>query len=284
MEYGPVWLFAPANAPRKAQGALASAADVVVLDLEDAVPPAEKTAARAALAELATLPRRAALFVRVNAPATPLCLRDIESAVAARADGIMLPKTETPADVAAVCFVLSQLDAEQGRATRTALIPLIETALGVTNLSAMRWDPRVIAVAFGSVDYEADLNLVGDAAQGAVEHARHAIVLASRATGLAPPIDGVTLQVRDTAQCLRDASHARGLGFGGKLAVHPVQIEPIQTAFRPSADEIAWAEEVTSSFAAAVAEGTGAIVVRGRLVDGPVLTQAERVLALAAKV
>jgi citrate lyase beta subunit len=281
MQIGPVWLFAPANAARKAQGALASAADVVVLDLEDAVPPAEKPAARAALAALAATPHRGGLFVRVNATGTSWCLRDIEAAVAADVDGVMLPKTETQADVAALCWALSQFEAEQGRTTPLRLVPLIETARGVRDLGAIEWGPRVPAVAFGAVDYEADLALSGQAGQTAVEHARQAIVLSSRAAGLGPPIDGVSLQVRDPVQCALDADHARGLGFGGKLAIHPLQIEPIQAAFRPSPEDIAWALEVTQAYATATADGVGAIVVRGRLVDVPVLKQAEQMLARA---
>lgn len=276
---GPAWLFAPAHVARKAEGALASAADVVVLDLEDAVPVNEKAAARGALAALVGVPRRGALIVRVNAVGMPLCLRDIEAAVAAGADGVMLPKTETDGDVAAVCWALRQFEAEHGRERPTALLPLIETARGVTNLGAIRWGDRVLRVAFGSVDYEADLRLTGAGGQEAVAHARHAIVLASRSAGLGPPIDGVTLDARDAALCGRDAAAARGMGFGGKLAIHPAQIEPIQTAFRPTADERAWAAEVIRRFADAERAGTGAILVQGRLVDAPVLLQAKRLLA-----
>lgn len=278
---GPAWLFAPANAPRKAQGALAGGANVVVLDLEDAVPPSEKTAARAALPALATLPRRGLLFVRVNAAGTPMCLRDIEAAVAAGADGIMLPKVETDGDAGAACWALSQFEAEQGRAVPLHLVPLVETARGVLNLARVGWAARVRCVAFGSVDYEADLGLSGEAGQVAVEHARHTIVLGSRAAGLGAPVDGVTLDARDAARCGQDAARARSLGFSGKLAIHPAQIEPIQAAFRPSAAEVNWASEVVRGFAEATAAGSGATLVRGRLVDAPVLAQAERLLARA---
>ena len=278
---GPAWLFAPANAARKAQGALSGGADVVVLDLEDAVPPGEKAAARAALPALAALPHRGLLLVRVNAAGTPMCLRDIEAAVAAGADGIMLPKTETAGDAGAACWALSQFEAEQGRAVPLLLVPLIETGRGVTSLAGIRWAERVQCVAFGSVDYEADLGLSGAAGQAAVEHARHAIVLGSRAAGLGAPLDGVTLDARDAGRCGLDAAHARGLGFGGKLAIHPAQIEPIQAAFQPSEEEVGWASEVVRRFADATAAGSGAILVRGRLVDAPVLAQAERLLARA---
>jgi citrate lyase beta subunit len=281
MRTGPVWLFAPANAARKAQGALASGADVVVLDLEDAVAVSEKAAARAALAELALLPRRGVLCVRVNAANTTLCLRDIEAAVRAGADGIMLPKTETAADAGAVCWALTQIEAEHGRTQPTALVPLIETARGLSNLDRFDWDPRVRCVAFGSVDYALDLQLSGAAGVEAVTAAEFAIVRASRAAGLDGPIGGVTLEARDPALCARDATRARELGFDGKLAIHPAQIEPIQTAFRPAAEEVAWASEVVEAFAAAEKLGSAAILVRGRLVDYPVLAQAERLLARA---
>lgn len=279
MTEGPVWLFAPANAARKAQGALASNADVVVLDLEDAVAVSEKAAARAALAELAALPRHGALFVRVNAASTPLCLADIQAAVAAGADGIMLPKTETVAEAAAVCWALAQLDTAHARPAPTRLVPLIETARGLANLDRIDWDARVRRVAFGSVDYASDLGLTGAIGDEAVADAQYAIVRASRAAGLEGPIDGVTLEVRNTELCSRDAGRARALGFSGKLAIHPAQIDPIQAAFRPTADETAWAAEVLEAFSAAEAAGTAAILVRGRLVDYPVLTQARQILA-----
>ena len=279
MTEGPVWLFAPANAARKARGALASNADVVVLDLEDAVAISEKAAARAALAELAALPRNGSLFVRINAASTPLCLADMQAAVAAGADGIMLPKTETAAEAAAVCWALTQLDTAHARPAPTRLVPLIETARGLANLDRIDWEARVRCVAFGSVDYASDLGLTGVIGDEAVADAQYAIVRASRAAGLEGPIDGVTLEVRNTEVCTRDAGRARALGFSGKLAIHPAQIDPIQAAFRPTADESAWAAEVLEAFSAAEAAGTAAILVRGRLVDYPVLNQAKQILA-----
>lgn len=279
MTEGPVWLFAPANVARKALGALSGNADVVVLDLEDAVAISEKSAARAALAELAAIPRNGALFVRVNAASTLLCLADMQAAVAAGADGIMLPKTETAAEAAAVCWALTQIDAAHTRPAPTRLVPLIETARGLANLDRIDWDARVRCVAFGSVDYAADLGLSGTIGDEAVADAQYAIVRASRAAGLEGPIDGVTLEVRNTELCARDAGRARALGFSGKLAIHPAQTDPIQAAFRPTAEETAWAAEVLEAFSAAEAAGTAAILVRGRLVDYPVLNQAKQILA-----
>ena len=270
---GPAWLFAPAHAPRKAVGALGGAADQVVLDLEDAVPPGEKEVARAALAGLGGAPRSGLLFVRVNGLGTPWCLRDIEAAVAAGADGIMLPKAETAADGAIVDWALQQ----SGAPSTMQLVPLVETARGVAQFGTAGWGPRVPCVAFGSVDYEADLGLAGDAGQQAVQHARHMIVLASRAAGLGPPVDGVTLDARDPVPCARDAAAACGMGFGGKLAIHPAQVAPIQAAFRPDPAALDWAAEVVRRVAEA--PGAGAILVRGKLVDAPVVQQAERLLA-----
>lgn len=279
MQNGPVWLFAPANATRKAEGALASAADVVVLDLEDAVPPGEKATARAALDGLVALPRRGMLIIRVNAMGTPQVLRDIEAAVAAGANGIMLPKAETEWEAGAADWAMRQFEAEFGRPDPLHLVPLIETARGVSNLGRIAWPARVTCVAFGTVDYEADLGLSGAAGQTAVAQGRHAVVLGSRAAGLGSPIDGVTLAARDAALCRKEAEWARGIGFGGKLAIHPAQIEPIQAAFRPSPEELDWAAEVVRRSGEAAAAGSGAVLVRGRLVDAPVLLQAERLLA-----
>lgn len=272
------WLFAPANAERKAYGALASDADVVVLDLEDAVPETEKPTARSALAALGTLPRRGTLMVRVNATGSPHCLRDIEAAVAARADGIMLPKTETMEDLGSVCWALSQFEAALDCMGRTELVPLVETARGVSNLSHIRCGDRVRQAVFGSVDYALDLGLTGHSGQDAVTHAQFAMVLGSRRAGLLPPIDGVTLGARDAAATARDATRARKLGFGGKIAIHPAQILPIQQSFRPTHDEVTWAREVVEAFEAAPSRASGALLVRDKLVDLPVFLQAQRVL------
>jgi citrate lyase beta subunit len=213
-----------------------------------------------------------------------LCLRDLEAAVRACADGVMLPKTETAADVGAICWALAQIEAAQGRAEPMALVPLIETARGLSNLDRIDWDQRVRCVAFGSVDYALDLQLSGTAGAEAITAAEFAIVRASRAVGLEAPIGGVTLEARDPAKCAGDATRARELGFDGKLAIHPAQIEPIQTAFRPTTEEVAWASEVVDAFAAAERLGSAAILVRGRMVDYPVLAQAQRLLARAANV
>ena len=274
------WLFAPANSARKAEGALASDADAIVLDLEDAVPAAEKETARAMLAGLGRLPRRGALVVRVNAAGTSSCLRDIEAALAAGADAIMLPKAEAAAEIAAVCWALDQLEAGQDRTTE--VVPLVETARGLCDVDRISWGRRVRQLAFGTVDYALELGLEGPAGEEAVDHARHALVTASRAAGLQPPIDGVTLAARDAEVTGRDAARARALGFGGKLAIHPAQVEPIRLAFRPNAADLDWARAVVDAFAAAEASGSGAILVRDRLVDRPVLLQAQRVLERAS--
>jgi len=272
------WLFAPAQAERKAHGALASDADVVVLDLEDAVPEAEKPAARGALAALGGMPRRGALMVRVNAAGTPHCLRDIEAAVAAGVDGIMLPKAQTAEELGSVCWALSQFETALDRAVRIELVPLIETARGVSDLGQVRLGSRVRQAAFGSVDYALDLGLSGKAGDEAVTYAQFAMVLGSRRAGLLPPIDGVTLGARDAVATSRDAARARELGFGGKLAIHPAQILPIQQSFWPTQEEVTWAQEVIEASEATPGQGSGVFLVRDKLVDRPVLLQARRVL------
>jgi citrate lyase subunit beta/citryl-CoA lyase len=279
---GPAWLFAPANAPRKVLGALSSDADVVVLDLEDAVLPSEKLAARGDIAELVAVGRRGLIFVRVNACETPLCLGDIEAAVAAGADGIMLPKAESQSHADCVNWTLAQLDAKYGRPTPTKLVPLVETAVGVADLASVKWGTRVTRVAFGSVDFAVDLGLSGPLAAPALAHAQHSLVMASRLAGLEPPIDGVTLDARNAETCLQDSTLARGIGFGGKLAIHPAQIAPIQQAFRPTAEELAWAQEISDAFDIAKATNAAAVLVRGRLVDLPVVLQAQRLLRQAS--
>jgi citrate lyase subunit beta/citryl-CoA lyase len=253
------WLFVPGNRPERFDKARAAGADEVICDLEDAVPVEAKTAARASVAHWLSTDGRG--WVRVNAVETPWYEEDIDALVGLPGlRGFVVPKAESPEALLAL-------------GARSAVIALIETALGVHRAFEVAAGPAVHRLAFGSIDFAADI----DAAENdtALLMARSTLVLASRVAGKPAPIDGVTQALTDVALIRADAVRARELGFGGKLCVHPAQIAPVAEAFRPNPDQIARAR---TTLAAAGADA-GASGVHGLMVDKPVLDRARRILA-----
>ncbi len=250
-------LFVPANRPDRFAKAAVSGADAIILDLEDAVAADAKDAARAALSvDFTPLP----VIVRINAAGTPPHDADLAAVAALRPAAIMLPKAETAAGCQAVARALGGIP----------LIALIETARGLAHARDIAALPEVLRLAFGSVDFCADL---GSAPlREALLPARFELVLASRLAGIAAPIDGVTVQLDDPAISHDDAAHARALGMTGKLCIHPRQIAPVRRAFAPSDAEIDWARRVLAS-------GDGAVLVDGAMVDEPVRLRARAILA-----
>jgi citrate lyase subunit beta/citryl-CoA lyase len=257
-------LFVPGSRPDRFAKADASGADAVILDLEDAVAPADKDRARDAVLAYATT-LKTPVIIRVNAVATPWHEADVDAVH--RLDGvcIMLPKAERPEDIA-------KLVSRAGRALR--VVALVESAAGLARLADILAVPGIVAVAFGSVDFSLDLACAHE--RQALLMARSEIVWRSRAANRAAPIDGVTTDIgsRDIAE--DDARHAVELGFGGKMAIHPTQIEPIRRAFRPTEADITWAHTVLG--AAITGE---AVQVNGAMVDRPVVQRARRILLRA---
>lgn len=249
-------LFVPANRPERYHKAANSGADGVIIDLEDAVAPHEKDAARATLAA-ASIPVNS--VVRINAAGTRWYADDVE-AVTKLAVGVMLPKAES---------------AEQPEFLRAAigdrpLIALIESAQGLANVRAIA--QHADRLAFGYIDFSADLGCSME--RDALLTARAEIVLASKLAGILPPLEGVTPSFDDAALVEDDARYAAAMGFGGKLCIHPKQIPPALKGFRPSDTDIAWAQKIAAS-------GDGAVSVDGMMVDAPVRLRAQRILAAA---
>ncbi|HQT61793.1 MULTISPECIES: CoA ester lyase [unclassified Acidiphilium] len=256
-------LFVPADRPERYAKAAASGADAVIVDLEDAVAPARKAMARAALAEgFATLPAGVAAFVRVNAAGTAWHEDDLAAIVALPVAGIVLAKAETPAQ------------AERAAMGR-GVIALIESARGMAMAREIAASPAVRRLAFGSIDYCADLGATH--LREVLLPARAELVLASRLAGLAAPLDGVTPALDDAALIEDDARHAMSLGFGGKLCIHPKQIGPARAGFAPAAAEIDWARQILA------AGDEGAVAVGGTMVDAPVRLRARQILARAGE-
>ena len=254
------FLFVPGHRADRFGKARDSGADQVVCDLEDAVGPDSKQAARART--VAWLASGGSACVRLNAPGTPWHEEDL----AALADlpglrGVVVPKAEDPEALAAV-------------AERCAVpvIALVETARGLLQALSLSEVPGVARLAFGSVDFS--LDIASEEEQLALLHARSSLVVASRAGGLAPPVDGVTTALEDDALLRRDAKHAASLGFGAKLCIHPRQVSAVNETFSPSPDQVAWATKVL----AACPEGEVGVV-DAEMVDRPVLERARGVIA-----
>ncbi|HPE60187.1 MAG: CoA ester lyase [Thiothrix sp.] len=251
-------LFVPANRPERFAKAAASGADGIILDLEDAVAADARDAARMALRrDFTPLP----VMVRINAAHTRWHAADLAAVRQLLPAAVMLPKAEQPDVVAGVVAALGG---------QIPVLALIETAGGLAQARAIAALPGVEQLVFGSVDFCADLGC--EHQREVLLPARFELVLASRLAGIAAPLDGVTTRLDDPAIVQADARHARDLGMGGKLCIHPRQIAAVQNAFAPSAAEVDWARRVLAS-------GDGAVAVDGAMVDEPVRQRARAILA-----
>ncbi|TNF57328.1 MAG: CoA ester lyase [Burkholderiales bacterium] len=264
------YLFVPGNRPERFAKALASGADRVIVDLEDAVAPADKAMARRALgAWLVQLsPQECArVMVRINDAFSPWHVDDLDWLVGKPLDEVMLAKAETAEQIGRLRGHLS---------AHARVMPLVETVRGVLALSALCSAEGVSRLAFGAVDYQLDLDLPGTGL--AIDMAAVSLAMASRAADLPSPVAGVTTEI-DAGRVQADLQHARMLGFGAKLCVHPLQVAAVREAIRPDEQTLAWARRVDSAWRSA--SDQGAIQVDGRMVDKPVALRAQRILALA---
>lgn len=263
-------LFVPASEPAKLDKALATDLDAVILDLEDAVLPDMKAGVRASLPELMARPRGSTnLYVRINSPIGPWGVEDLKVLAPLDANCVMVPKAD-PESIG--------LAAEL---TALPLIALVETAVGIVELDRIAAHPQVARLMIGQADLAAELGCPADAASLQLQQCRGRVVVASAAAGLAGPLDGPCLKLRDEAELEREIELAAGLGFAGKACIHPAQIETVNRGFTATAEEVAWAEAVISGFEAD--RSTGLAVVDGEMVDLPVVKRAERILARIPK-
>lgn len=277
------FLFAPGNHARRVEKALSLDADAVILDLEDAVAIAEKPAAREAVAVALQQSRRGWLYVRANAADTDFCYGDLVSIVRTGLDGVILPKVESPATLATVEWLLTQLERDRGLPQGAVdLIPIIETARGLDRLPAiLAAAGRVQRVAFGAGDFTLDVNMTWSRGETELAHARAAIVTASRAAELEAPLDTVWVDLADREGLEASARTALDLGFQGKMCIHPDQIAVVNRVFSPTDAEIAFAERVAAAFAGAERAGSAAIQLDGKFIDYPIVYRAQRVLRRA---
>jgi citrate lyase subunit beta/citryl-CoA lyase len=257
-------LFVPGHRPERFDKAAASGAHEVVLDLEDAVAPAAKAQARDHVASWLATGRQA--FVRINAAQTAWYEDDIRMLQSVASASVMLPK----ADPDSLARTVSHLNGRR-------LIALLETVDGYMDLREVAAVHGVERIAFGSVDFSAESGITDEGE--AMTAVRTQIVLASRHAGLAAPVDGVSVNFNDNDRMRADALRSRQLGFGGKLCIHPGQVAATNAAFRPSGEEIEWAQRVQSAFEASCGAATA---VDGKMIDKPVVDRARRILAEAA--
>jgi citrate lyase subunit beta/citryl-CoA lyase len=266
------YLFVPGHRADRFDKALASGADAVVLDLEDAVAPPDKAAAREAVARYlaaADEATRQRLVLRINDEHTPWFDDDLAMLAAARVLSAMLPKAETVATLARVRSACPGL----------GVLALVESARGMLNAEVLAAADGVQRLVFGTLDFALDLDLVDDPASGPVglDAAASRLAWASRAAGLPSPVAGVTPDIHDPKQLRADFARARAHGFGAKLCIHPQQVAWVHEALLPAEAEIEWAQRVLD----AAASAPGAVQLDGRMVDRPVVERAQRLLQRA---
>lgn len=268
-------LFVPGDRADRFGKAFAAGADVVIIDLEDAVAPAAKAealaAVQAALSPEAGKAGGIRALVRVNAQDSPEYDGEITALLALAGMpgsgllGLVVPKAE---EVEAMAVLRAQLPAE------LALVALLESAAGVVNASALAGIDGMSRLAFGAIDFALDINAGGSGRF--LDHTRSSLVLVSRAAGIAAPLDSPEVEIKDTERVSTAALTARNFGFGGKLCIHPNQLAPVRAGFVPSEADVRWARSVIE------AEG-GAVQVDGRMIDRPVTERAKRILQRASQ-
>lgn len=266
------FLFVPGNRPERFEKAARSGADVIVLDLEDSVPAAGKTAARAAIAQawpsLQSL--NVPLVVRMNAVDSEAGAADLAWLATLPAPAaVMVPKAES----------LQALEQVHQQLGGMATLPLIESAAGYAALPGLGAAAGVLRLVVGHIDFMADTGIQCDDEETQLTPLRFAVSVATRVNRLAPAVDGVTVAIGNEARLRQDALRALRLGFAGKLCIHPSQVAQIHAALLPNDEELAWARKVV---AADAASGGAAVQIDGRMVDLPVVLQARRTLARAA--
>ncbi len=288
-------LAVPASEPRKVEKAVASSADAVFLDLEDAVPPDQKdTARREAARALRDLDwGLKTRMVRINALDTPWAYRDVIEVCEAAGhflDSVVVPKVGRPEEVAFVDILLGQVEAHLGLTRRVRIHVLVESAEGLSNLDRIAAaSPRLEALSFGPGDFAASVGMPA-AAIGTHDtwddlypghrwhYAMQRVVVVARAHGLRA-YDGPSAEFRDLEAFRRLCLVARALGFDGKWCIHPAQIPVVHEVFSPTPEEVAWAQRVVAAYEAAQAEGRGVITVEGKMVDAASLRMARATLA-----
>ncbi len=280
-------VFVPGNRSNMLERALGFGADIIMVDLEDSVPPGEKAAA----CDLATewVPRLAEagkrVMVRVNALDTGLAAGELSAVVSPDLAGVSIGKGNTAWDLQQVDRLLAPLEAKAGMDSGSIkVIPWIETAMAIVHVYEMaRASQRIVGLAFGAEDYTNDMGVTRTDFGEECYFARSSVGVAARAAGVAG-LDGPFVGFRDPEGLKADASAARRMGYTGKFAIHPAQIDVINETFSPNPEDVAYAQRVVAAWDEAEAAGRGSLSIDGRMVDVPVVKRAQNLLAQAAAI
>ena len=277
-------LFLPSNNPNMLINGNCLGADAIIFDLEDAVSPAEKDAARLLVRNTMRYMDFGGCekIVRINSIDTAYWKDDLSVILPWKPDMILLPKTGTAADVLAADSYITQLEQQLGMEPDTiGLMPLIETALGVENaFSIASAAKRVRALFLGAEDLTADLQCKRTKEGNEIFYARTRLVMAARAAGV-EVYDTPFTDVNDDEGIQTDAAFAKALGFSGKASISPRHVEVINEVFSPTQSDIDYAYEVMDTIALAKKQGKGAISLRGKMIDAPIVTRAQQTIAMA---
>jgi citrate lyase subunit beta/citryl-CoA lyase len=283
-------LFVPGNRPERVDKAVQTAADMVVIDIEDTVPRAEKAKTRLLVREKIRAHAGRALMVRVNSLETGLTAADLAGILILGLDAVMLPKVRGLEDVNRMSSLLAQQEtAGRIQPGSVALVSLLESALAVENAfqiaSAAASLGRPCRLAFGAADFTLDLGIQMSRGAEELAYPRARIAVASRAAGIDAPLDSPFMtDLKDLEALKADTLRGKNLGFGGRLCVHPNQVDICNRIYSPDEQEVAFASRVVAAFEAAEAGGTAAIEINGKMIDYPIVAQCRRVLEVAARI
>ena len=278
-------LYTPGSDRRKMEKALTLDCDGVIFDLEDAVSPNQKEAARDTVATVLRecgRSERKELLVRVNQVATSLGVQDLLAIVPSMPDTLIIPKA-CPRDITTADVIISGIEASLGLAQHSVgIIPLIETAEGVETLSEiLRTTKRITGVQLGAEDLTKELGVTRTKAGAEIAYVRNRLALAARATGV-DGIDTPFADYSDEENLIADINYCKSIGLTAKTAIHPAQIRHINAAFTPTEAEVAEAKAIVDVYRDAVAKGLGACTFNGKMIDVPIAERAERVLHKAS--
>ena len=277
-------LFLPGNNPNMLINGSCLGADAVIFDLEDAVSPSEKDAARILVRNTMRYMdfRGCEIIVRINSIDTPYWKQDIDQILPQQPSLILLPKTGSAADILEADAYISQAEEKLGMPLNTVgLMPLIETAMGVENaFQIASATKRVKALFLGAEDLTADLQCKRTKEGREIEYARTRLVVAARAAGV-DVYDTPFTDVNDDEGIVADAALAKALGFSGKAAISPRHVDVINSAFSPTEKEIDYAYEVMEAIELAKRQGKGAIALHGKMIDAPIVARAQRTIDMA---
>jgi len=280
-------LFVPGDRPDRVDKAVKTPADMVIIDLEDAVPVATKIETRAKVRDKILQYKKHKVIARVNGLDSQFIRGDLDALVVEGLSFMMVPKVEDAEHIREINRLLAAAEKKNGIPVGSiSIIPLIESAAGIENafriVSAKTEPCRLLTVAFGAADFTLDMGIEITKTAEELIYPRARLAVACRAAGIAPPIDSPFMSDLNDMQALEaDTKRAKQFGYQGKLCIHPKQVEVCNRIFSPTKEEIEYAQKVIQAFDESEAAGTGVILVEGKFVDYPVVELAKRILKIA---